>query len=306
MTLKQRFPFRFGTSSYIIPADIIPNVEYLKDKVDDIELVLFESDEFSNLPSNGDIQRLKELANEWSLTYSVHLPLDVYLGHPDRTERERSVGKCLRIIELTRDLPKSAYVMHFEAGPGVDINGFSADEQQRFTDALRDSLVLLLNGTDEPASSFCAENLNYPFELVWPVVEEFGLSVALDVGHLEYYGFPTADYLKRYLPKARVLHVHGTVDGKDHNSLSYLKPEALELLMGELVLQPLACRVFTIEIFSKADFESSGGVMERFLVPTVTTTVDDVFGKLHDSERKVFSSEEMSEGLRLEFKRQKV
>ena len=279
MTLKQRFPFRFGTSSYIIPADIIPNVEYLKEKVDDIELVLFESDEFSNLPSLADLQRLKELANEWSLTYSVHLPLDVYLGHPDRAERERSVGKCLRIIELTRDLPKSAYVMHFEAGPGVDINGFSVDDQQRFTDALRDSLAMLLNGTDEPASSFCAENLNYPFELVWPVVEEFGLSVTLDVGHLEYYEFPTADYLKRYLPKARVLHVHGTVDGKDHNSLSYLKPEALELLMGELALQPLVSRVFTMEIFSEADFESSCGVMERFLAPTVTTTVDDVFGK---------------------------
>ena len=269
MILKQRFPFRFGTSSYIIPADIIPNVEYLKEKVDDIELVLFESDEFSNLPSLADLQRLKELANEWSLTYSVHLPLDVYLGHIDREERERSVGKCLRIIELTRDLPKSAYVMHFEAGAGVDINGFSADEQQRFSEALRDSLVMLLNGTDEPASFFCAENLNYPFELVWPVVEEFGLSVALDVGHLEYYGFPTADYLKCYLPKAKVLHVHGTVEGKDHNSLSFLKQEVLELLMVELARQPLASRVFTMEIFSEADFTSSCGVMEKFVSPVV-------------------------------------
>ena len=81
--------------SLIIPADIITNLEYQKDKVDGIELVLFESDKFSNLPFSEDLQR----------SYSVHLLLDVYLGNPDRAEGERSVGKYLRIIELTRDLP---------------------------------------------------------------------------------------------------------------------------------------------------------------------------------------------------------
>ena len=264
MMCKQRFPFRFGTSSYIIPADIIPNVEFLKDKVDDIELLLFESDEFSNLPAPADIRKLVQLADAWSLTYSVHLPLDVYLGHPEQAERERSVGKCLRVIDLTRELPKSAYVMHFEVGSGVDINDFSADRQQRFRDALRDSMAMLLKGTDEPAASFCVENLNYPFELVWPVVEEFGLSVTLDVGHLDYYGFPTADYLKRYLHYARVLHIHGTVDGKDHNSLSYLNPETLDLVMNALTEDAVTSRVVTMEIFSQADFDSSCGVMERF------------------------------------------
>lgn len=266
MICKQQFSFRFGTSSYIIPADIIPNVEFLKDKVDDIELVLFESDEFSNLPSPGDMQKLAELAEASSLTYSVHLPLDVYLGHPDRWERERSVGKCLRIIELTRDLPKSAYVMHFEAGPGVDINAFSADENRLFTEALHDSIAMLLKGTAVPASEFCAENLNYPFELVWPVVEAFGLSVTLDVGHLEFYGFPTAEYLERYLPHAKVLHMHGTLDGKDHNSLAFMKPEALDLVMKALTDAPLPGRVFTLEIFSQEDFDSSCRVMERFVL----------------------------------------
>ncbi|NTW10257.1 MAG: sugar phosphate isomerase/epimerase, partial [Chlorobiaceae bacterium] len=62
MNCKQRFPFRFGTTSYIIPADIIPNVKFLKEKVDDIELVLFESDEYSNLPSEENIAELVSLA----------------------------------------------------------------------------------------------------------------------------------------------------------------------------------------------------------------------------------------------------
>ena len=265
MTCKQRFPFRFGTTSYIIPADIIPNVEFLKEKVDDIELVLFESDEFSNLPSAADMQKLADIARESSLTYSVHLPLDVYLGHIDRNERDRSVRKCLRIIELTRNLPKSAYVMHFEAGQGIDINGFSSEENTLFVEALRDSIAKLLSSTDEASSTFCVENLNYPFELVWPVVEESALSVTLDVGHLEYYGFPTALYLERYLHKAKVLHMHGTLERKDHHSLALMKPEALNLVMKALAEDNAIERVMTLEIFSQDDFNSSCTALQRFL-----------------------------------------
>ena len=45
------YPFRLGTTSYIIPNSILPNVRYLADKVKDIELVLFESDDgISNFP----------------------------------------------------------------------------------------------------------------------------------------------------------------------------------------------------------------------------------------------------------------
>ncbi|MCX6177946.1 MAG: cobamide remodeling phosphodiesterase CbiR [Chlorobiales bacterium] len=265
MTLKQRFPFRFGTTSYIIPADIIPNVEFLKEQVDDIELVLFESDEFCNLPTPGDMQQLADIALEFSLTYSVHLPMDVYLGNVDSDERKRSVSKCLKIIELTRNLPKSAYVLHFEAGPGIDINGFSVDAESQFLEALSDSVAMLLVGTDELPSAFCVENLNYPFELIWPLIEKFGLSVTLDIGHLEYYGFPTELYLKRYLHRAKVLHMHGTLDGKDHNSLAFMKPEVLDLVIKALTEEISSDRVMTLEIFSQEDFYSSSIVMQRFL-----------------------------------------
>ena len=263
---RDTYPFRLGTTSYIVPDEIIPNVRYLAGKVEDIELVLFESDEFSNLPSPGDIELLGELAAAHGLTYSVHLPLDVYLGNPERGERERSVGKCLRIVDLVRKLPKSAFVMHFEAGPGVDINGFSTGELQRFSDSLRDSSARLLEGCGEPALMFCAENLNYPFEFVWPVVEDAGFSVTLDVGHLEFYGFPTRDYLVRYLSRARVLHMHGATDGRDHNSLAFMRPESLDMVVEALRAASGERKVFTLEIFSESDLESSIGVLRKFLM----------------------------------------
>jgi sugar phosphate isomerase/epimerase len=260
----KQYPFRLGTSSYIIPDDILPNVRYLAGKAEDIELVLFESEEFSNLPSPEVIRELVALAGEHGLTYSVHLPLDVYLGSPFRDERERSVGKCRRIIDLTEALPKSAFVMHFEAGKGVDINAFSDEERQIFVESLGDSARMLLDGCGHPPEMFCAENLNYPFEIVWPVVETFGFSVTLDVGHLEYYGFPTADYLDRYLSRTKVLHMHGTTEGRDHNSLAYMNPKALDMVVEALRKAEGEPKVFTLEIFSEADFLSSVDALERY------------------------------------------
>ena len=73
--------FRIGTTSYIIPADILPNVEYLAPLVDDVQLVLFETDEHgSNLPDATLRQRLADLAAQYGITYTVHLPLDLRLG----------------------------------------------------------------------------------------------------------------------------------------------------------------------------------------------------------------------------------
>ena len=63
-------PFRLGTTSYIWPDDILPNVRQLAPLVDDIELVLFESDEYgSNLPDKDVIAELKQLALAYGLTY---------------------------------------------------------------------------------------------------------------------------------------------------------------------------------------------------------------------------------------------
>ncbi len=253
-----------GTTSYIIPDEILPNIDYLKDKVDDVELVLFESDEMSNLPSVSDVRLLGQISRDYDLTYSIHLPLDVYLGHRDADVRRKSVDKCLRVIELTSVLHPSAYVMHAEAGERVDINLFSDKERHVFCESLLSSIDMLLD--EEPAApeAFCVETLNYPFELIFPVIRQFGLSVTLDVGHLELYGFPVQDYLDVFLKYARVLHMHGIKEGKDHNSLQYMRSGTLDLVMQSLQENPYEGRVFTMEIFSEKDFESSCRQMAHY------------------------------------------
>ena len=59
--MSESCPFRVGATSYVIPDHILPNVEYLAPLVDDVELVLFETDEYgSNLPDTSVIERLLE------------------------------------------------------------------------------------------------------------------------------------------------------------------------------------------------------------------------------------------------------
>ena len=61
------FPFRLGTTSYIIPDDILPNARYLAGKVRDIELILFEVDDGpNNLPTPEVIDELAGLLANFS------------------------------------------------------------------------------------------------------------------------------------------------------------------------------------------------------------------------------------------------
>ncbi len=93
--------YRVGTTSYILPDEILPNVRFLADRVDDIELVLFEIDEGrSNLPTPEQVRELAVLALEHQLSYTVHLPLDLRLGaHGER--RHRSLEKARAVMERT-------------------------------------------------------------------------------------------------------------------------------------------------------------------------------------------------------------
>src|SRR5258706_3303262 len=109
-------PFRVGSTSYVYPDDILPNVERLAadGDVDDIELILFEVDDGpNNLPDEATVQRLADLAHENRLTYTVHLPLDLQLGAEGETQHQ-SLVKAERVIKTTLPLDPFAYVFHLD------------------------------------------------------------------------------------------------------------------------------------------------------------------------------------------------
>lgn len=254
--LKGRFGFRLGTTSYIIPNDILPNVRWLAPRIDDVELVLFESDAFSNLPSPEAVRELAHIAEEHALSYTVHFPLDVAFGHPDPEIRRQSLDGCLRLADRMEPLSPFAYVVHFT---GDRRSQTPTDDMRRWLDGHRHALGRLAGriGTRR----LCVETLEYPFDLVLPVVEELDLAVCLDIGHLMLMGRDVATHFERLVGRTRIVHAHGIIDGQDHKSLAACDSGVLSHLMSGLDERTADPVVLTMEIFSESDFHDSMRVM---------------------------------------------
>jgi len=107
---RRRFPFRLATTSFIYPDRILPNAVRLAPYLDEMELILFES---KNLPDRVEISDLSALQNKQGLSYNVHLPLDIFLGHPSDKARREGVAAVHEAIALTKKLTPSTYTLHY-------------------------------------------------------------------------------------------------------------------------------------------------------------------------------------------------
>ena len=261
-SLIPNLPYHLGTTSYIIPADILPNVRYLADKVDDVELVLFEVDDGqNNLPSRETIHELNGVAASHGLTFTVHLPLDLRLGDGG-DESHLSLIKARKVIDCTRDLNPFAYVLHLD---GKEIkNGGTPTQVEQW----RDSSVRALEIIGEyvgGAEKLAVENLErYPFDLSSPVFNRVAVSRCVDVGHLWLDGHDPLPYLRQALPRTKVIHIHGIAE-RDHKSLAHVPPEKLNPVI-DLLHQENFSGVMTIEVFGEEDFESSMQTLQTYSV----------------------------------------
>lgn len=253
------YPFRLGTTSYIVPDDILPNARYLAGKVRDIELILFEVDDGpNNLPTPEVIDDLSHIAQQHDLTYTVHLPLDLKLGD-DGSERDQSLVKAQRVIACTRGLNPWAYVLH------LDGRSVRTSTDQRVLKRWQDHSVRALEIVSEWAGSpqqLAVENLEtYPLDFIQPVVDRISVSRCVDVGHLWLDGHDPIPYLQAALPRTRVIHMHGIAE-RDHRSLTFMPFEKVCEAWKELLRLNYE-GVLTLEIFSEEDFISSLKVIEQ-------------------------------------------
>lgn len=259
--MNKNFPFRLGTTSYIIPGDILPNARYLADKVKDIELILFEvEDGPNNLPSSQVIKELAELARQHDMTYTVHLPLDLKLGD-DGSDRDASIVKAKRVIDCTRELDPWAYVLHLDGRAVKD----SKDKQVllRWQDQSVQALKIVADWAGG-MEKLAVENLEgYPIDFIYPVLDRVPVSRCVDVGHLWLDDIDPVAYLQKALPRTRVIHIHGIAE-RDHRSLAFMPQEKIQAVLRELIRANYQ-GVLTLEIFSQEDFLSSLNMIEKVL-----------------------------------------
>ena len=254
---------RVGTTSYILFDDIIPNVRYLKDYVDDIELVLFESETASNLPSRQAIAELKSLAQDSNLTYTVHFPLDIYPGSDLIQDRNKFVDTLLKIVDLCTELDPFGYVLHltpqsYGHSPAENVGSWIAN--------LDCSLAQFLTKTHLDSRMFCVETLSYPFSLVQPLVDRYDLAVTLDIGHIWLMGYDPVQAVQALFQRTRICHLHGVANNVDHLSLAEGDAKQIEQFLCALIKQ---CnedkkeRVLTLEVFSEDAFTASLSLLKQ-------------------------------------------
>lgn len=236
---------RLGTTSYIYPADILTNARKLAGTVRDIELVIFELDEkFNNLPDPDAIAQLKQIGSHHGMTYTVHLPLDLRLAEQNDPV---SLQKAIRVIRSTRELFPHGFVVHLEGQ-----TPFSASNARRWVENSAQSLNVLAEEAGG-LEKLCVENLeNQPPLMLDLILERIPVPCCADVGHLWKQGLDPLPHLERWLPRARVVHMHG-IGKRDHEALSLVPESKLDPVVR--LLSRRFEGVLTFEVFSLRNLE---------------------------------------------------
>jgi hypothetical protein len=233
--------FRLGSTSYVVPGDLVANVEHLAGQVQDIELILFSlPDGTHNLPDAGMLQRMQTLARLHQISFTVHLPLDLRYTSG---RLDPSLRLAERIIHLTEPLEPYAYVFHLDEHglhePGWVEQGIAA-------------ITYLVTQVGVP-ECFALENLeSYRPDLLEPVFAALPIQRTLDIGHLWKAGLDPLPYLEHWLPYSRVVHLHG-MTATDHQSLAVMDAAHLDPVVERLRGWS---GVLTLEVF-EGDFATS-------------------------------------------------
>ena len=241
---------RMGGTSWVIPGSFADNLRYLSNDVSDMELVLFDTPEDSNMPSKDEISALKDLCGELGMSCTVHFPADICVYAPTEVLRERE-EKCLRTLDLFEDLDPFAWILHIVGEnrgdpPSRDIDGW-----------LEKSLLYAerIAGAANDRKKICIETLDFDPRYVEHLADSAGTSICLDVGHLIRCGRPVGETALRSADSVRVLHVHGVMpDGTDHRDLSYIDPELFRSVSS--MMSDGEERVMTLEVF-EGDYDRS-------------------------------------------------
>jgi len=247
-----RLPFALGSTSYVIPANIVTNVRALAPFVDDVELILFESQKISNMLTDKEVRALRKLAAEHGITYTVHLPTEYKVGVADPCERQKYIVSARRVIEICTPLEPRAWIVHLEGGnPNM-----SRSERESWTSRCNESLQAIVEAVSHP-ELLVVENLGYPWQWHEQLVASSGVSLCCDVGHLWLY-FPEdwQTQLEGMLPRTSAIHLHGMAKGRDHISLRQTHPEDVVAFL-ECLRRFKYFGIVTLEVFTENDFAES-------------------------------------------------
>jgi sugar phosphate isomerase/epimerase len=252
---KGLYPFKIGTTSYIYPDRILPNVKMLAKYLDEIEILLFESQARENFPSKAELNALSLMSKELCVSYNIHLPIDIFLGHRDHLIRNQGVETIKQVIDLTARLSPTTYTLHLIFSE--DSHG--QENVNRWRDLVYKSMEQLF-ATGIECESISLENLNYPFEWLENILSDFNVSVCMDLGHLIVNQVDMEAAFNRYCHRTSIIHLHGVKNRRDHLSLDRLSNQNVAAVMR--ILKRFT-GVVSLEIFSFKHLDASLKFLEK-------------------------------------------
>ena len=252
---------RFGGTSWVAPGTFADNLRYLSNDVSDMEIVLFDTPEHSNMPSKEEIRLLRELCGELDMSCTVHFPAEICVSC-STLERQEREDLCLRTVELFAPLDPFAWILHVV---GEKRGNFPSAEMGIWLEKSIKSAEKIAGAVDD-RRKICIETLDYDPRYVKHLADFAGTSICLDVGHLIKCDRPVLETTGNLADDVRVLHIHGVMsDGTDHRDLSYMDPElfrsVVEMMSGG------RDRVMTIEVFED-DYDRSLNAIKKMFDET--------------------------------------
>lgn len=259
--------FKIGTTSFIIPDHIIPNVQKLGPFFDEIELLVFESQPLSVLPTVEDVAVLKELSVRFDLAYNIHLPVDISLSKGSEDEYKTACEILLIVLDRFKPLNPTTHTLHLEMPDEVRAD---LDDEKRLMDwkgQVNSRLDLFLNQVENP-KSLSIETLNYDFAMIETMTRSHQLPICIDIGHGIKYDYDWKTIYHQNRDQVPIVHLHG-VDfsqglNRDHTRLDVLPDRLEKELIGFLTDYT---GTVSIEVFNKKNLASSMEWLSKYFSP---------------------------------------
>lgn len=249
--------WRLGTTSCIYECPLLDNVRRLAGRTEDIELIFYDNQWGNNWPDSEELAELRELASQYDLSYTVHIPSALGTVTCDSQWEEQTYALVGRTIDFLEELHPLAYVWHWEAErfgklPSANVAGWRGALQRVAERVAKAHWVA--------PQRLAVETLSYPFELIADLVCAYDYGITLDIGHLWIGGYDWEKAINEYGARTKTVHLHGIdpFSQKDHHSLIHQPADQLQRL-GALLSdifgeQP---RSITLEVFTEDDWLSS-------------------------------------------------
>lgn len=278
-----------GGTSFLLPADYVPALRFAAPRCDDVALLMLEcGPQGEQLLSPQDVTQAAAILKEANTRLHVHLPTEADCSTARSTRRLMHAVRLA--VERAMPLAPHSFVLHVDfaclrratrAAPSdlLTPDRLTAEQRYRTRDAL-DEMAALLPHPEQLA----IENLEGFHPDFWDCwLEDRPFSRCCDIGHIWKDNGDPVPWLERWLPRLRVIHLHGLrprhttqlpdagahdlqrrfgPQPRDHASLEHMPAARIDAVM-HLLWDRRYAGVLTLEVFSYDDFLRSHAVLRQ-------------------------------------------